>query len=197
MRHEKVDLIFQAAVQIFSDRGFDQAKMDEIAQAAGVAKGTIYYHFDSKEDLFVGLMNEGLSQLTQYVERNLEGAFTASDQLYAIIEAHVQFFVENGKLAKLLLNEAFDTQERQLQFRAKVRNYISVIDQVIQTGVRNGEFEVKHSQELAVALFGAASVMVLHKIYAHDIDKQEELQAQTPAILSTLEMIMKNVIKMK
>ena len=51
MRHETVDLIFNAAIEVFAESGFDQAKMDDIARAAGVAKGTIYYHFKEQRGI--------------------------------------------------------------------------------------------------------------------------------------------------
>ena len=92
MRHEKVDLIFKAAIEVFAESGFDQAKMDDIAKAAGVAKGTIYYHFKSKEELFVGLMNEGVQKLIDSAQRNVDLHESPTDQLLALVENQVHFY---------------------------------------------------------------------------------------------------------
>jgi AcrR family transcriptional regulator len=194
MRHEKVDVIFQAAVEVFAESGFDQAKMDEIAQQAGVAKGTIYYHFKSKEELFVGLMNEGMDQLIDCARRNVALFVSPLEQLKALLQAQIRFFVENGKLAKLLLSEAFGTKERQRQFRAKIREYLQLIESVLKEGMERGEFRTVHPQETASALFGAASVVVLQKLYSPDYS-EEEIGASEPAMVESVHLLLTSLTK--
>jgi AcrR family transcriptional regulator len=186
MHHEKVDVIFQAAVEVFAESGFDQAKMDEIAQTAGVAKGTIYYHFKSKEELFVGLMNEGIQRLVDCAKSNIDLHRSPTAQLKALIESHVHFFVQNSKLAKLLLGEAFGTKERQRKFREKIRLYLRLIESVLKDGVKKREFVVEHPQETASAIFGAASVVVLQKIYSMEGVNEKEIEAMAPTMIETL-----------
>ncbi|SEM84740.1 TetR/AcrR family transcriptional regulator [Lihuaxuella thermophila] len=190
MRHEKVDVIFQAAVQVFAESGFDQAKMDDIAQAAGVAKGTIYYHFKSKEELFVGLMNEGMKRLIDCARRSIAVHDSPAEQLKALLHAHVHFFIQNEKLAKLVLNEAFGTKERQQQFRAKIREYLNLIQEILQKGMETGEFQLEHPQETASAVFGAASVVVLQKIYSlEQYGTQASVEAKIPAMIDSLQRV--------
>jgi len=196
MRHEKVDVIFQAAVEVFAECGFDQAKMDDIAQAAGVAKGTIYYHFKSKEELFSGLMNEGIEKLIDCGRRNIEMHESPLAQLKALTEAHLQFFVHNGKLAKLLLNEVFGTKERQQLFRMKIREYLQLIETVLRAGVEKGELDVPHPTEMASSIFGAASVMALQKIYSLEELREEEIERSVPVMLQTLHhLLFQNISK--
>ncbi len=59
--------IFNAAIDIISQKGFYKATMDEIADKAGVAKGTLYYHFNSKDDILIFLIDEGLSLLKNQI----------------------------------------------------------------------------------------------------------------------------------
>ncbi|SFX31716.1 transcriptional regulator, TetR family [Thermoactinomyces sp. DSM 45891] len=191
MRHQKVDVILQAAVEVFSDQGFDQAKMDDIAQAAGVAKGTIYYHFKSKEDLFTGLMDEGMEKLIDCVKRHIDSEDSPVDQMHGLIRAHSQFFMENGKLAKLLLNEAFGTKERQQKFRASIREYIQLIESLIERGISTGDFQFDYPSEMAISIFGAGSVLVLHKLYTLE-DRawtSEESEELTQMIIQSLSQL--------
>ncbi len=195
MRHEKVDIIFQAAVQVFAERGFDQAKMDEIAQVAGVAKGTIYYHFKSKEDLFSALMNEGIENLIDYAKRNITLYSRPIEQLNALIHAHIQFFIENKKLAKLLLAEAFGTKERQRQFRRQIHEYILLIKRILDEGVRAGEFSMIHPHEMASSLFGAASIVVLHKIYSFE-GRERKVDLKATVMVETIrELVFNGILK--
>ncbi|TCP70198.1 TetR/AcrR family transcriptional regulator [Baia soyae] len=191
MRHQKVDVILQAAVEVFSDQGFDQAKMDDIAQAAGVAKGTIYYHFKSKEDLFTGLMDEGMEKLIGCAKRHIDSEDSPVDQMHGLIRAHSQFFMENGKLAKLLLNEAFGTKERQQKFRASIREYIQLIELLIERGIATGDFQFDYPSEMAIAIFGAGSVLVLHKLYALEDNAwtSEESEEVTQMIIQSLSQL--------
>ncbi|MFC7440195.1 TetR/AcrR family transcriptional regulator [Laceyella putida] len=189
MRHEKVDMIFQAAVEVFAERGFDQAKMDDIAQVAGVAKGTIYYHFKSKEELFAGLINEGIEKLIECAGRHMDNDEEPVAKLQNLIKAHVYFFIHHAKLAKLLLNEAFGTKERQRHFRWKIREYIELIEKVLIEGKEKGQFNINHTLETASAIFGAASVIVLQKLYHMEDRKVAEMEKELPAMLETLHLL--------
>lgn len=186
MRHETVDLIFNAAIEVFAESGFDQAKMDDIARAAGVAKGTIYYHFKSKEELFVGLMNEGVQKLIDRARQYLKLHKSPTDQLMALVENQIHFYVQNGKLAKLLLNEAFGTKTRQVQFRRKIGEYLQLIEEVMIEGNRLGEFQIKHVPEAASAIFGAASVVVLQKLYSMEEVDPARIERDIPPMVETV-----------
>lgn len=166
LRHEKIEQIFASAIEIFSDRGFEKAKMDEIAQKANVAKGTIYYHFRSKEELFEALMQDGLDRLFDRVERAIQPFHTPTERLQAWLQAHLDFFIENGKLAKLLLNEVFGTQKRQQQLRQRIREYIEMIARILEEGQKQHQLHFQYPIETATAIFGAASVAVLQKLYS-------------------------------
>ena len=67
--------IFNTAVKLFSDKGYDNASVEEITAIAGVAKGSLYYHFAKKEDIFDLILQEGMKLLRNSIEiktRNCE-----------------------------------------------------------------------------------------------------------------------------
>lgn len=70
---EKRQLIFTAAREVINERGFDAAKMDDIAARAGVGKGTLYNFFASKEDLFLALVLDHFERVRDMVDRESEG----------------------------------------------------------------------------------------------------------------------------
>lgn len=61
-------LIFKSAIKIFSKNGYNGATMDAIATDAGVAKGTLYYHFKSKEEIFKYIIQEGMNIVKKEIE---------------------------------------------------------------------------------------------------------------------------------
>jgi len=77
-KEERYAAILQAALRIFAAKGLQEATMDEIAQAAGLGKGTIYYYFDSKETLIEELL---CSLADQYFQNLLEGTDACTDPL--------------------------------------------------------------------------------------------------------------------
>src|SRR5579863_2249574 len=62
-RREREELILQAAEEVFQEKGYYEASMDEIAARVGIAKGTIYTHFPGKEELVIELFNRSMQRL--------------------------------------------------------------------------------------------------------------------------------------
>ena len=61
-------LIFKAAIKVFSQNGYNGTTMDDIAKEANVAKGTLYYHFKSKEEIFKFIINGGMDIISEKLE---------------------------------------------------------------------------------------------------------------------------------
>src|SRR6476620_12063950 len=68
-RAERAALILDAAQEVLTERGYNDASMDEIATRAGIAKGTLYLHFASKEDLLVALFQQQISGFLAWVDQ--------------------------------------------------------------------------------------------------------------------------------
>ena len=102
------------------------------------------------------------------------------------MENQIHFYVQNGKLAKLLLNEAFGTKTRQVQFRRKIGEYLQLIEEVMIEGNRLGEFQIKHVPETASAIFGAASVVVLQKLYSMEEVDPARIERDIPPMVETV-----------
>jgi AcrR family transcriptional regulator len=189
MRHETIDLIFDAAVDVFAESGFDRAKVDDIAMRAGIAKGTIYYHFKSKEELFFALMNEGMDKMLDEIRFELERAESPREQLRRLLAAQVRFLISHGTFTKLLLTEVWGSKERQQAFRSRIRQYIDLIEQVLRNGMEQGVFHLTHPNETAASIFGAISVAVLHTIYRCQ-DQSEQMEEKIPHIIDALEKLL-------
>jgi AcrR family transcriptional regulator len=101
------DAILQAALDEFSARGFAAARLDDVAKRAGVAKGTIYLHFDDKESLFQELIRAKMTP----VVGSLEIAFGTDLPLRTVVEAAIEIFVrevygtQRKELIRLIISE--------------------------------------------------------------------------------------------
>lgn len=104
LSQEKRKNILEGAVEIFTDKGFDGAGMDMIAEAAGVSKITIYKHFENKEALFLAMVSEYLGENKEYKPIRYEREVDLAQQLKAFVKAEVYRVEDNRQrgLSRLL-----------------------------------------------------------------------------------------------
>ncbi|MCS1352719.1 TetR/AcrR family transcriptional regulator [Mechercharimyces sp. CAU 1602] len=198
MSHETIEQIYIAAVEVFAESGFDQAKMDVIAKRAGVAKGTIYYHFTSKEELFVAMMDQGLEALTDRVRRRIASKPSARMKIEKLIYTQIEFFFEHNKFARLLLSEVWGSAKRQHDFRMHIREYVALIEEVLILGIEDRSFKKLNTVETSFSIFGAISVAVLQELLKQPQRGAEVwMNEAAPRLVETLETLILSGIETK
>ena len=103
--------ILDAAVELFSEYGYDGVSMRQIAEAAGVSKSNIYHHFASKEALYLGILDGSAQHLSEIVEDLAEGEGGFQRRLQVFAEAHLEHLFANETTLRLVLREAFSGDE--------------------------------------------------------------------------------------
>src|SRR5436853_6561303 len=96
---DKRTRIMDAAIKVFAERGFFTATVAEIARAAGVADGTIYLYFKSKDDLLLRLFDEKMTELLAEARSALEQGGPASVRLKRFIQLHFALVERDPELA--------------------------------------------------------------------------------------------------
>jgi TetR/AcrR family fatty acid metabolism transcriptional regulator len=97
--------IIQAAIEVFSKKDFQTASISEIAQRAGVADGTIYQYFKSKEDLFFSIPIEKTKEFRGQLDLHLEGISGAFNKIRKFVWYFLYFFKINPEYGRILLLE--------------------------------------------------------------------------------------------
>src|SRR5437870_296824 len=95
----KRERILRAAIDVFAQSGYFNAKVSEIARAAGVADGTIYLYFDGKEDLLISIFREHTRNYLQSLERDLANVNRAEDRMRITIRHHLSALGRDRALA--------------------------------------------------------------------------------------------------
>lgn len=174
MRQDKTSLIFQAAIDIFSERGFDKATMDDIAARANVAKGTIYYHFKSKEELFLFLVEEGIDLLQESVNELIQSEMSGRQKLDTAIRQQIRFFAQYRDLCIILLREAWGAEQRQKEFRKMLIEYTKLLQDFIAQGIEDGDIKQADPEATAWTVFGGTAIPALHLLLTRrDFDVDE------------------------
>jgi len=168
--------LFDAAMQLIGERGFTDASVDEIVHRAGVAKGTVYYHFAGKAELVEALIAFRLRPaIAQFRAVAAENADDPRAAIEAIVRAELEFLAEEKSFSKLLLTEMWreDRVWRETLLLLR-REMVTVIRNVIAQGVESGEFRDDVDPDFgASALFGMTATVALDWL-AFEADKPLE-----------------------
>ncbi|PPL17790.1 TetR/AcrR family transcriptional regulator [Microterricola pindariensis] len=100
--------ILDAALELAATRGITGTTMDDVAERAGVAKGSLYYNFSSKDQLFEALLEEGVGALAENL-RAARGTLVGWEAIEALVGALLDRIAANASLAKLMASEIFRT----------------------------------------------------------------------------------------
>ncbi|MFB7342614.1 TetR/AcrR family transcriptional regulator [Streptomyces hydrogenans] len=155
--------LYEAAVTLIAEQGFSATTVDEIAERAGVAKGTVYYNFKSKTELFEELLRHGVSLLAASLrtaaEETAERGGSRIAALDAMIRAGLVFIDRYPAFTQLYVAELWRTNRAWNSTLLVVRRQaVAVVEGVLREGVEAGEL----SEEIDVQLTAAALVgMVL------------------------------------
>ncbi|MCK7625349.1 TetR/AcrR family transcriptional regulator [Streptomyces sp. RS10V-4] len=149
--------LFDAAVTLIAEQGFSATTVDEIAERAGVAKGTVYYNFSSKNVLYEELLRDGIdllaASLRTAADRTVARGGTRVDALDAMIRAGLDFIAGSPALTQLYVAELWRTNRTWRATLTSVRGRaLAVVESVLRDAVRAGEL----SGELDVPLTASA-----------------------------------------
>jgi AcrR family transcriptional regulator len=179
--------ILDAALALAAERGISGTTMDDVAERAGVAKGSLYYNFSSKDKLFEGLLLEGMSALTEALREARAGT-----EGWAAIEALVTTLLSrikaNTPLAKVIAGDIFRTdrpwQETSFAFRHEVlAEFAGAIDETGRASGTEASGVASWSTRLmATSVFGATLMAGLEWLISDPDRPQADVVA---AILAT------------
>jgi len=166
--------ILEAGEKLFAKKGFYPTTMEEVARAAGLAKGTIYLHFNDKRDLFFSIIEKKLDILLEKIEKEMRKDEFPSQRIKLAIGIHLKFLEENRDFFKIMqaLPESLKQEmERKLKGRVieKQSRYVEILDQLIRKGIRNQEIKSLDSRKLAVILVG-----MMHSLTIYWISRKEK-----------------------
>ena len=159
----KRERILDAAVRVFAEKGFYGAKVSEIAREAGVADGTIYLYFKSKDDLLISLFEDRMAQINTALREKLGLEATALGKLRRFIEMHLELVETRRELVEVLTVELRQSSKFMREYKnPKFGEFLKILASVIDEGQRSGELREGVSPTLAArAIFGALDELTL------------------------------------
>ena len=109
--------IFETSMKLFAEKGYESTSIEEITATVGVAKGTLYYHFSSKEEIFNFLVEEGMKLLKNSIQIKTAKLDNSIDKIKAIILIQIKVIKKYENLITIVLSQIWGTEERNTNCR--------------------------------------------------------------------------------
>lgn len=171
----KREQILLAAVEKFLEKDFYQVTITEIAELAGVGKGTVYEYFSSKEELFKESFSHCADAYLQLFRTHLSEINSARDTMEEIVVNHLALVKENRNKLHLLFNERPQSlKELHSWILERRRELLEGITGLVREGIRLGEIRPDVDPDLAGRYFLALNHMVIGEmVILDDIELDE------------------------
>lgn len=169
-RTEKRDLITEAAVDVFAEKGFHQARVSDVAKRAGVADGTIYLYFKNKEDLLLSVFEEKMDLLLDGLRADLAGVHDPRERVRRFARHHFRQVRDNRAAAEVLQVELRLSNKFLKEYRPeKLWAYLDVFAQAVRDGQASGLFRAEINPFLAMwSFFGGLDEIAMQWVLARN-----------------------------
>jgi TetR/AcrR family fatty acid metabolism transcriptional regulator len=171
--------IIEASVAVFADKGFYGARISDVAEVAGVADGTIYLYFKSKDDLMISVFREKMGEILQRfsILRDIDDPV---EKLRRYISEHLALVEEQPKLMQVLTVELRQSARfMRMNPPAAFGRYLALLAGIIDRGQKRGVFRAGLDPAVAArALFGAVDEISLSWVLASEEEAERLDRAQ-------------------
>jgi AcrR family transcriptional regulator len=172
-REERRRQILNAALTVFSQKGYHATNVSDVAAQAGVSQGTIYWYFESKDELFQAALLSTFMDIEEETLGSLAAYPTAADKIRALAESMVRLADVAEGLFMLFLGywASSDRREESAQIWIDLlKQYEEVLVAIIEEGIGNGEFEPVDAEALVWALLAAYDGLAAYAVIMPNMD---------------------------
>jgi AcrR family transcriptional regulator len=173
MDDTKKEQIRRAALAVFAQRGFHGTTVDDIAQEAGIAKGTIYLYYASKEEILIAIFRRYIDAMLDFVDGLLDSALSVSEILAEFVKRQIDMIREEPDLMRVLSRRSLlalsDGDERMLEFQRYLLDRIATL---LDRGKKLGEMRALDVRIASCAMLALQETLPLYlTVYADSLPK--------------------------
>ncbi|MFN8447490.1 MAG: TetR/AcrR family transcriptional regulator [Anaerolineae bacterium] len=184
---ETRERILDAALNIFSNKGYHDTRMDEIVEASDTSKGAIYFYFPNKERLFLALVDQFADLLERRVVEAVEREGQGILRVRAALQACLETFGRYRRPAKILLVQAVGLGSTFEKKRLDVTDHFaSLIRKYLDEAIAVGDIAPVDTEVVSYAWMGAIYGIVIRWVYTGEPDSERILSALLPLLLKSV-----------
>jgi TetR/AcrR family fatty acid metabolism transcriptional regulator len=183
---DKRERILLAAVEVFTCRGYNHARMEEIAETAGIGKGTLYEYFDSKLQLFNEMIIRSWEEYSDSITADVIHELSFEETIREIIKGHFTFSREKQKLARILFwdMEIMDEELRNWMYNRR-KEQEQLMGKIVDKAVAAEEIKPVDSKLVFIVLGGLiGSIWAVNTLENWEIDPEDLADQLTDAVMN-------------
>lgn len=190
VREERKTQILSAATKVFTERGFAEARMDDIVAESGLSKGALYWYFDSKDAIIIGILDRIFDYERSQIKERLASAESAQMKFEILIETMIKE-IERIKPLMPIFFDFWSLSVRKKTINRTIKRYyqsfFDLIEPIIEQGIERGEFHPVDVREIAVAISAMYEGTILLYFYFSDtIDIEKQFRTNLDIMLEGL-----------
>lgn len=174
-KEKRIEEITDAALEVFVERGYENATMDAIAERAGMSKGGLYHHFKSK-DVILMFVNQKISEhIEKIMYKALEMSSIKNGLLY-YIKKYLQYWLEHPRETTFLflsITKMLDNPDLLDYYRQFTGEYMNYFEEALKMGVKSGEFIPHDTKTSAITLVAAMDGIIAYMILDQELSLEE------------------------
>jgi AcrR family transcriptional regulator len=153
--------VLSAALEVFAERGYHAATVEEIAERAGMTKGAVYYWFRDKEDLASDLQREVWMTIAAEAQRVLDPDASAIDNLKLAFRGYL-LSLDDSAQARFFLRDCWAVASLDAANREQLEMGVGLVQQLVEDGIRRGDVADVDAETFTRVLLGAFAEATLH-----------------------------------
>ena len=166
--------ICDAAMRVVARKGLKNVTVQDIADEAGVAKGTVYLYFDSREEILAKTMDEAIENLLERLSNACSDCRGFREILEQRVRTQLQHFEENRDFFRVYLATAEPFGEKRLKKHPAYLTYLAQLERILGEAIARGEIRQANVERLAIAMSSVVRDIVLHRVIERDPPPLEE-----------------------
>ena len=155
--------IFETSMKLFAQKGYDATSIEEITATVGVAKGTLYYHFSSKEEIFNFLVEEGIKLLQNSIDIKTAKFTNYIDKLKAVILIELKIVNKYEDIITILLTQFWGKETRNETCKKLVYQYINKIENLVKEGIDKKQIKEGNAKVIASEIYSLICSALVYK----------------------------------
>ncbi|NPV52955.1 MAG: TetR/AcrR family transcriptional regulator [Firmicutes bacterium] len=177
--YDKRERILDAAQRVFSEKGFHNATVEEIAELASIGKGTVYLYFKSKVEILVSLIESRIEEIKALILQESLKSATLREKVRNIIAIQFDFYSHYKDFLRVFLSEIGEIRGKLGGRLAEARaGLVELIEGILKAEIEKGKLRSLAPRIIARALMGATNVVAFEWLVKENRDPDEECISQ-------------------
>jgi TetR/AcrR family fatty acid metabolism transcriptional regulator len=182
---DKRKAILDSAIEVFAKKGFSKANIQEVANKADVASGTVYLYFRNKDDLLLQAMKSMMDSTLSEIKSKIANIETSVEKLFLFFYHHCEIFTHNPSMARFLIVELRQSEEfyKKHPTYNPYHEYQSFVQELVTNAIAEGTTMPYNPVVISYILLGAMDTILMEWLINPDRINLEQVTTEVREIL--------------